>query len=425
MSLTTPTVRLGFDLSLAGLGDFFTVGVTPMGTASPDAFPLLGPVPVDVTEFVRSISLRRGRSKETDRFDSGQATIVLDNRARTFDPNNTGFTFNQPGVTFDDPDVTFNDLGFGSPFASDMTPRKSVTIDVLSQLLFSGQVEDFDFQYDVSGDSTLSVKAADGFALIAGRQVSAGTGVVEDTGARINAVLDDPGVAWPPLRRAIDTGSSEVGADVRTGPVDALQYLSLVNASEPGALFVGKDGQVTFRNRSSLQQSTGLVFSDQPGDLPFTSISREIGTEQLFTSISVEYVGGTAVADNVAAQTAYGIEVLNWKTLLSTEAGAEGLAEFWSRKYSEPTTRINGLEVAVSGLNPIQRGQVLSLELGDLVTVRWTPNGIGNPLVQAATVEQIEHTITPGDHRLRLGLISGLSGFIINQSLLGQEGVGF
>jgi hypothetical protein len=425
MSLTIPTVRLGFDLSLAGQGDYFTIGVTPMGTASPDAFPLLGPTPVDVTEFVRSISLRRGRSKETDRFDAGQATIVLDNRTRTFDPNNFGFTFNQAGVTFDDPDVTFNDLGFGSPYAPDIKPRKSVTIDVLSQLLFTGQVEDYDLSYDISGDSTMTVKAADGFALLAGRQLSAGTGVVEDTGARINAVLNDPGVAWPPLRRAIDTGASEVGADERTGPVDAIGYLQQVNASEPGALFIGKDGKVTFRNRSSLQRNTGLVFSDSSGDLPFSSITREIGTEQLYTSIAVEYLGGTAIADNLSAQEQYGIEVLNWKTLISTQGGAEALAEYWSRKYSEPTTRLDGVEIVVNGLSPVQRGQVFGLELGDLVTVRWTPNGIGNPLEQAATVESIEHTITPGEHRLRLGLISGLSGFIINQSLLGQEGVGF
>jgi hypothetical protein len=159
--------------------------------------------------------------------------------------------------------------------------------------------------------------------------------------------------------------------------------------------------------------------------LPFSAITREIGTEQLYTSIAVEYLGGTAIADNLSAQEQYGIEVLNWKTLLSTEAAAEGLAEYWSRKYSEPTTRLDGVEIVVNGLSPVQRGQVFGLELGDLVTVRWTPNGIGNPLEQAATVESIEHTITPGEHRLRLGLISGLSGFIINQSLLGQEGVGF
>jgi len=696
MGLPQPTVRIAFDLSLAGLGDFFTIGQTDLGDGI-DSAPLLGPTPQDVTEFVRSISIRRGRSKFSDTFDAGQATIVLDNRARTFDPSNLGFTFNQPGVIFDDPDVTFDDLGFGSPFAPSMTPRKAVTMEVGGQLLMTGIVEDYDLAYSPDGDSTCTVKVADGFTLIAQAQLTAGTPVAEDTGARIGAVLDDNNVAWPPLRRQLDTGLSTVGTAAIGENQNALQYLNLVNASEPGAVFIDRRGFVRFRNRSSLQSATGLVFSDdadtrdqfatggnnvyettigslryrvheftsvgtatftpsgtlrdveylvvaggggggrvrgggggagglvtnfpssgidvsspasvvvgaggvgasattntngansafgsvtaigggrggRPNDpavggsgggggglasftgangtasqgnkggngtdtansggggggagaagqdasgtsggnggagvellitgtprafagggggmggntggvptvaalggggvgattlggtnnatsgqantggggggannatgsvggnggsgivivryplanaLPFSAITREIGTEQLYTQINVNYPGGTETANDLDAQDKYGITALNWNTLLDSQAAAEGLAEYWARRYSAPTTRLDGVDIIIDGLSATQRGQVLALELGDLVSVRFTPNGIGNPLEQAATVEQITHDITPGGHRVRLGLISGLSGFIIGESILGEEAVGF
>jgi hypothetical protein len=424
MGLPQPTVRIAFDLSLAGIGDFFTIGQTDLGDGV-DSAPLLGPTPQDVTEFVRSISIRRGRSKFSDTFDAGQATIVLDNRARTFDPSNLGFTFNQPDVIFDDPDVTFDDLGFGSPFAPSMTPRKAVTMEVGGQLLMTGIVEDYDLAYSPDGDSTCTVKVADGFTLIAQAQLTAGTPVAEDTGARIGAVLDDNNVAWPPLRRELDTGLSTVGTAVIGENQNALQYLNLVNASEPGAVFIDRRGFVRFRNRSSLQSATGLVLSDDGTGLPFSAITREIGTEQLYTQINVAYIGGTAVVDATAAQDEFGITALNWNTLLDSEAAAEGLAEYWARRYSAPTTRLDGVDIIMDGLSATQRGQVLALELGDLVSVRFTPNGIGNPLEQAATVEQITHDITPGGHRVRLGLISGLSGFIIGESILGEEAVGF
>jgi len=42
--------------------------------------------PVDVTAFVRSVSIRRGRSRELDRFSTGTATVVFNNEDRRFDP---------------------------------------------------------------------------------------------------------------------------------------------------------------------------------------------------------------------------------------------------------------------------------------------------------------------------------------------------
>lgn len=49
------------------------------------------PAWTDVTEYVRSVTVRRGRSDDLSPF-VGTATVELDNRARTFDPFNAGTT---------------------------------------------------------------------------------------------------------------------------------------------------------------------------------------------------------------------------------------------------------------------------------------------------------------------------------------------
>jgi len=138
--------------------------------------------------------------------------------------------------------------------------------------------------------------------------------------------------------------------------------------------------------------------------------------------------GGTATASATAAQEDYGITTLPWPTLLSTSGQAQNLADFWAGRYSVPTDRIDGLEVIVGeNLTATQRGAVLALEIGDLVTVTFTPNGVGNALTQTLSVEAIEHEITDGGtrHTVRLSLSTSLSAFIIGQSLLGQAVIGF
>lgn len=422
-----PTVRMSFDLDAAGVGDFFTIGDPVKGILGSGGVQLLGDVPVDVSEYVRSINIRRGRSKETDKVDAGHCTILLDNRYRTFDPQNTGlFVFDQVDCFFDDPQWTFDDYGYASPYAVSMVPRKAISIDLEGQMLFTGQMEDFDLDYSLNRDSTCTVKGSDGFTLLSGQQLTPGVQTTEDTGARMESVLDDPKVNWPKARRQIDTGISTMGADTVATNTNALRYIQDVNAGEPGLVFIGKDGLFRFRNRRSLQTDTGVLFSDVEGaGIPFRAVSRQVGTELLWTQINVQWLSGTVTEDNLTSQEKYGIEALNWKTFLSASAAADSLAQFFSRRYSEPTARINGIEITLDQLTAEEKGQVLQIELGDLVTVQFTPNQWGNPIEQSLGVEAIEHTITPTVHRVRFNLASGLAGFLIGDSFLGEEAVGF
>ena len=399
-------VRVAFDLSLAGSGDFFTIGATPLGgTATPGALPLAGEVLTDVTDYVRSVSIRRGRSKFTDRFDAGQASFVLDNRTRLFDPS--------AGTAV-------------SPYGVSMKPRKGVDITTDGQVRFTGQVEDFGLDYALGGDSTTTFNCSDGFALLARQVVTEGTAVSQLSGARVNAVLDDPNVDWPAARRAIDTGSTTLGANVVAANTDVLSYLATVQASEPGAVFINKAGQVAFRDREALQTPTGVTFADDGSGIPYQAISREVGTELLYTSIAIPYVGGTATAVNTSALADYGLSDLNQQTFIASAADAQDLADYWSGLYGQPTDRISGLSVLLNDLSAEHKGQVLSLEIGDVVTVKFTPNGIGSPIEADLGIEAIEDEITPEAHTVRFNLSKRITNvFIIGYTNLGEGVLGF
>jgi hypothetical protein len=403
-----PTVEIAFDLTLAGAGEFFTLGDPVQGEIGEPAYPLAGDVLTDVTNDVRSVSIKRGRSRELDRFTAGQAQVVVDNRDRRYDP--------AAGTAV-------------TPFGPSLKPRKAVAISIAGQPIYTGQVEDIDLEYQLSGDSTTVFKVSDGLTLLTQRIVAAGTATAQKTGARMETILT--GSEWPAAKRQIDTGVADLGADVIPENTDLLKYLEQVAASESGAFFIGKDGRLRFRERTSLQTDIGLKFADDGTGIPFSDITLEYGTEQLYTEVSVEYVEagtavpGTAVATNTSAQADYGFTSIEIKSLLDGASQAQDLADYYLSRYSEPTLRVNTLTVDMEALTPAQQSQILALELADAATVVFTPNGIGDPISQAVSVDGISHDITPGKHTVQVDLSQSLTAFILGTSIIGDGRLGF
>jgi hypothetical protein len=193
---------------------------------------------LDVTDRIRNLSISRGKSRELDRFRTGVANIVFDNRDRAFDPFYTA-----------------------SPFYPEIRPRVDVVIQTIvsasTATQFVGIVEDWDLDYDPGGNSLASAACADGFILLGGQQLEFGTATAQSSGDRVNAILDRPEVAWPADRRDIEEGSSTFGADVIDQGRETLDYLQLIESSELGQLFMTKANNVAFRSRNR-----GVVFSD-------------------------------------------------------------------------------------------------------------------------------------------------------------------
>lgn len=400
-------VSIAFDLSVNGVGNYFTLDDTTKGVLNNTTFVLGGPVLVDVTNRVRSVQINRGRSRQLQRFTAGAANVVMDNRDRYLDP-----------------------LYSSSPYFGSIVPGKQIVIEDNNLPVYTGQVVDWNLDYSVDGDSIATASCADGLSTISQAVAVAGTATPQLTGARINQVLTDAG--WPVAQRTISAGQETLAADVVATGTNSVTYLQKAVDSDPGILFVGKTGLMTFKDRADLQGFTSNVQFGPGGGIPFTNIEVEYGSEELFTIVNVSYWGGTAVAtvtaSNATGVAAYGEIALNQDTLLATSDDASILATFLSNKWGVPTYRFSALTVSITGVQSNQANQVLGLELGDMVLVNWTPNNIGSPISQYCTIEGITHEVTPENHYVTLNLSKTFASFLLDSSAFGvldQNNLGF
>ena len=107
----------------------------------------------EITPYVREISIRRGRADDFEQFDTGTAQLVLDNRARTFDPFYTS-----------------------GPNYLKLTPRRQIRI--VAQIggvnydVFRGYVAGWPVTWSEAGyDSTVTIQVFDALGLMANEQV--------------------------------------------------------------------------------------------------------------------------------------------------------------------------------------------------------------------------------------------------------------
>jgi hypothetical protein len=591
-------VEVAFELTV-GDTPYFRLNDPVKGVLNNADFRLGGPIWIDITDKVASVNVKRGKNRELERYNAGSAGVMLHNEDRTFDP-----------------------LNESSPYAGNIIPRRGIRVTTASFPRFTGVIEDWNLDYDVSGKSDASIVAADAFTLLAQQSLTAGTATPQTTGERIEAVLSMPTVAWPLQERNIDTGSAQVGADVFNTNDSALSYLQKVEASEQGQLFMDRQGNVrfvngavtpttgafvetrtnlwpnpsvetnttgfssfatggavsrittrffnglaclnfstasnqtyggnsllfgssttnsqlavvtagetytgsvyvfvntdrylrigiNFRNSSGsyvgdsigsdvfvpantwtrvsttvvapanavragvriFQGATGNrtyitgtdfisydavlieqgsmlgtyfdgdttdtftarnswtgtanastskqdvyadagypLFSDQGDGIPYTSATVSYGTELLYNQVTVDSPGFTSTKSNTVSQVKYGITTTDVATLLSTSNAVESLALFWVAKYGEPEYRFQDLTISLEGLTGEQAQQVLDVELGDIVRITFTPNGIGSAINRYGQVNKIEDTITADRHTIVFGFGSLQFSFLI------------
>ena len=405
MSVPDTRVFIAFDLAAGGVGDFFTLndpvqGVLSGGTVTSE-FPLAGDILQDVTEDVRTVSVRRGRSRALERFDAGNAVVSLRNDERKFDP--------AAGTAI-------------TPFGASMRPRKQVVITTNGRSVLTGVVEDWDLLYSLQGDHVASVSVTDEFAVLANQILPPFALTTESAGDRVEAVLDRPSVAWPMARRDISVGKSTLGTAVIEPDTTVLDYLQQVELSEPGALFIARDGRIVFRGRDDFQQDTDFTFADNGLGVPFQDITISYGIEEMRNRVTVELAdgGGEASAVNNASVVEYGpIDFSLSDSLVSTVSQAQDLASYLANTFGDPQVRVDSLSVNLAGLTGPQTDRVLGLELGDVVRVLFTPSGIGDQIEQVGVIDAVEHAIAPQQHTIRFSLSEARIGFTLDSAELG------
>jgi len=384
MPAVTEKVELGFDEN--GPGNFFILDDEIQGVLDNTGYVLGGgSFFYDVSAYVTQISVNRGKSRALDRYQSGVVNVQFNNRTRYFDP-------------------TF----VASPFYGQIVPRRDVRITANNELVFLGTTEDWNLDYAPNGDSTATVSAADGFAFLAGQTLPAGTNPVELSGARVSRVLDSAGVDWPAGARTIDTGTATLQADSVTPADNALQYLQLIESSEPGELFIGKNGNLVFQDRNKVFPSEAVpLLTDNASGITYSQVRVVYGSELLFTQSEVTRKGSSTIvqANDLSAQSDYGVRTLTLDGLLqNTDDALVELATYYVSLYAQPEYRFDQVEVILSQLSLVNQNKILALDLGSAVQVQFTPNGIAPAITKFARVISISHTASLVDHKVVLGL---------------------
>jgi hypothetical protein len=384
-----------------GLSKAFTLDDPVAGVIGNDEFVIGGVSFEDVTSRVRSVQISRGKNRDLDRFNAGGLTVTFNNQDRAFDP-----------------------LFAASPFAGNIVPRRDVRVLADGTAAYVGKVTDWNLGYDPSGQSLAELQASDALTFLAQQVLTPGTAVVQASGARVNAVLNMPTVKWPVGDRDIDTGASILGDDVFEGNV--LTYLQKVELSEGGLFFIDKAGRVAFRDRLATPTVDNVtVFADDGTGIPFAPAAVEYGTEQLFNQVIVTSPQATATANAALSQTRYGILERQIDTLLNDTDQVPDYADFLVGRYAEPEYRFAELSVNISNLTSLQKSAMYALDMGSVIQVKFTPNGISPAIERYGLVISIVHDISPDDHIMTVGVGSlQTSLFVIGDPEFGTIGEG-
>jgi hypothetical protein len=378
MAVPDTKVFVQFDLEASDVA-FFTLDDNVQGVLD-GIYGLGGDVLVDVTEYVASVSIGRGKSRELDRFAAGQATVTFHNDNRYFDP-----------------------FFIDSPYYQQFVPKREVVITSNGIDQFTGYIDDIDLTYNLGNKSFASISCSDAFSQLTSTTLNEFTNVEQFSGDRIVSILNKPEVNWSLTNRNIDTGEQLLQADLVDENTNTLTYLQLIEQSEPGALFISRDGKVTFKDRVDLPSVTGnLIFSDDNSGISYSQIEVIYGSENLYNRVTITRANGTAqVVDDTFSQSVYGIQALSQDGLLmNDDSDALELAQYLTNQYKAPELRFASVGVKLHDKELATQNDLFNLEINDVVQIVFTPNGIGDPISEFALITGISHNVSIDQHTI-------------------------
>lgn len=352
-------------------------------------------------EGVIDIQTNRGRQSETDVIDVGGCTITLRNETRIYDPEYSG-----------------------SPYAENIIPGRLVKVYAGDIPVWTGRIEEWNLSYTDDGESIATADCADALATVAAKDLDAFTGINgQGPGQRVYSVLTSPEVDIHTDDFTVEVGEARLQADSVAAGTNALEYLQLVTKSEQGYFYADADGELQFRGRATSYVFSPVTFTDDGSGIPWQAITvKANSTDYLYNRAVITRVGGTAqTEENADSIEQYGIRTFTLDGLLyDSDSQSSDLAEFIAATYGTPRYRITQLVVNAERLTTSELEDVCELEIGDLTSVSFTPNGIGDPIEKTVRVEGISHQQSEdSDHLITFDLSTVELGFVLDDDVLG------
>jgi hypothetical protein len=366
-----------------------------------------GTVPVEITDLVTRVNIRRGRSRITSKFEAGTADVVL------YDQNGDWNPMNPAGAYY-----------------PDLVPLRQIIIYAtylgVDYYLFSGFITNYDTGFRQGNEdlSTVNLKCVDGFKLLAGSAVTTVSGAPAGqlSGARVDALLD--AIDWPLSLRNVDAGQTTLQADPGTSRT-ALDALNVVSDSEFGGLFVDVQGNVTFLSRDNIINNPAFAaysFSDTGSAISYTNAVVAFDDTNLVNDVTVTRSGGTAQnAFDQASIDKYFLHSGNRTGILvQTDAEALNQAKGILATRKDPEVRVDSISLNLyDDTNPNKPLAGIDIELLDGINVTKTMPG-NTSVVQPSLVQGIHHNITKSSWETILYTAEPLlAGFVLDSTISG------
>jgi hypothetical protein len=404
-------IAVTFDFSSgATFGTGFVIGSPDNGVIGVSSFgadDVIIPT-VDLTPDVYSIAIRRGRNIMKDQYEAGTATV------RVLDPQ--GF---------------FNPQNPSSPYFGYLVPlrkvRISATTNTAEYFLFSGYVNDYRYTFPVGQETAyVDILCSDAFRLFQMANVAtiADTGAGQDTGTRINKILDD--VLFPNSMRSISTGNTTCLADpasLRT----SLEAIKNAEFSEGlGAFFMSPDGTAVYKSRSEVTATLGdtAIEFNQTTGIPYKAVKYAFDDKLIINSVVFNRVGGTA--QNVFSQDSidrfFPHSLTQENLVAEDDTQVLGIAQNYVNTRKETTIRID--EMTVDLQDPaVPTDTLIGLDYFDNLEITNVTES-GSTIVKTLQAQGFAWDITPNRMQVTITTLEPIvDGFIIGSSQYGIIGV--
>ena len=332
----------------------------------------------------RSIDVKRRFNRESGTWDPSTAKLRFNNRDRRYDPlydagPYTGVLPNRPlRVTFTFP----------------------TTLGTLTKRVFFGYIDSWTTDWNLPEQGQADVAATDVSKILAATHMperETETGDADHSGERADRLIADAQLpeVWLDADRGIATLQGT------TWDVDVLAHLRAIGEAEFGYMYVDGAGTLHLMDRYRLMTddrsvATQVVFGDdhQNGEIPYNTLEVDYDDRTTVNEAVVSREGGRT-GSNVVVQSQQKFGALpgaptsvdlfqrqskSLRTLYNSDPQAEGLGQYVVGLFEWPDPQVGAVEVVPR--DGTMWAAVLSLELGDRITIRRRPPGAPGTLLQ-------------------------------------------
>lgn len=217
----------------------------------------------------------------------------------------------------------------------------------------------------------------------------------ERSGARVGHVLDT--IGWPTALRDISSGDTWLDP---FDPVSAatLTEIQAIETAEQGRLRIDGAGKVMYRDRSwilanSTAATSQATFGDTAGELPYAVTSLDVSKQLVRNrSRAARATGAVIESKDASSIAAFGELFEDLGTVIVAEDTAvQNLTTWRTDQFAAANPRIPAITVKPRRSPTLLWPQVLGRKIGERITVKRRPQGVGSAIDLQFIIEGVQH----------------------------------